>query len=88
MPCTDAIPEAEPVEAVEELDVAASVTEEDIAELTGVLDASDPVVMGNPSLSVVGAGSVVMSAAATVTLVRTTPVLVYTQRHFGDWRGI
>lgn len=53
-----------------------------------LLDAREPVAMGNPNLSVVAAGSVVMSAAATVTFLIATPVLVYTQRHLGDWRGM
>jgi hypothetical protein len=51
MLCNDAAPEAELVDA------AASVEDEDTEELAILLDASDPVVIGQPNLSVVGAGS-------------------------------
>jgi hypothetical protein len=76
MPYIDAAFKAELVDGAASID-------EDIEGLAVLLGASDPVVIGKPNLPVVGAGSVVMSAAATVTFCMTTPVFVYTQRHLG-----
>jgi hypothetical protein len=75
MPYADAAPE------LEIFDGAAPVDEE--IELAVLLTASDPVVIVQPNSSVVGAGRVVISAAATVTFCIATPLFVYTQRHFG-----
>lgn len=84
MPCAEAAPEAElagvavPVEEEEiaEPCVIACDVDCEAMESAVLLGAKEPVVIGKPSLSVVGAGSVVTSAAATVTLRMATPVLV------------
>jgi hypothetical protein len=79
-PLVEAAPE------VEAVDAAAPVG--DVADSAVLLGANDPVVMGQPNLSVVGAGRVVISAAATVTFVIATPLLVFTHKHMGDLRGM
>lgn len=101
MPSTEPAPEAEIVDVaasvdvedddgdeVDEPDVVASVANEDVTGLAVLLSGRDSVVTGLPMLSVASGGSVVMSAAATVTFLIATPVLVYTQRHLGDSRGM
>jgi hypothetical protein len=59
-----------------------------VADSTVLLGANDPVVIGQPNLSVVGAGRVVISAAATVIFVIATPLLVFTHKHMGVLRGM
>lgn len=61
---------------------------ESVSESEVLLGANDPVVIVQPNSSVVGAGRVVISAAATVTFVIATPVLVFTHKHMGDLRGM
>lgn len=68
--------------------VDAAVSVKDVSESAVLLGASDPVVMGQPNLSVVGAGRVVISAAATVTSAIATPDLVFTHKHMGVLRGM
>jgi hypothetical protein len=72
-----------------EAEVVTSTAEEDmeVTESTVLFDIEDPVVIAEPIASVVGAGGVVISAAATVTFLKATPVLVYTHKHLGDCRG-
>ena len=79
-------PNVDTAPEVEAVDAAAFV--EDVSESEALLGASDPVVMVQPNLSVVGAGRVVTSAAATVTFIIDTPVLVFTHKHMGDLRGM
>jgi hypothetical protein len=85
------IDETAEVDAAEgsETEVVASAIEEDteVTESTVVFNIEDLVVIAEPIASVVGAGGVVISAAGTVTFLKATPVLVYTQRHLGDCRG-
>jgi len=59
----------------------------EVTESAVLSDIEDPVVIAEPIASVVGAGGVVILAAGTVTLLKTTPVLVYTHKHCGDCRG-
>ena len=70
-------------------EVVASVVEEDIdvTESTVLFDIDDPVVIGEPIASVVGAAGVVISAAGTVTFLKATPVLVYAHKHIGVCKG-
>jgi hypothetical protein len=72
-----------------EAEVVASVAEEDmdVSESTVLFDIEDPVVIGEPIASVVGAGGVVISAAGTVTFLKATPLLVYTHKHMGVCKG-
>jgi hypothetical protein len=75
MPWVEVAPDVDTVEATSS-EVEVSVADTDAPELAVLLGIRDPVVIGEPHMSVVGAGRVVMSAAATVTFVIATPVLV------------
>jgi hypothetical protein len=93
MPNAGAAPDAVAVDAEasvdegeEEIAEDGIVADDGNAESAILLRTSDPVVIGKPNLSVVGAGRVVVSAAATVTFIIATPVLVYTHKHLGDSR--
>lgn len=85
------VDETEEVEVGEgpEAELEASIIEEDVevTESEVLFDTKDPVVIAEPIASVVGAGGVVISAAATVTFLKAMPVLVYAHKHLGDCRG-